>query len=58
MKIYLLLGLIIGTEIGWYMGTGYGIHLIAKKQEVMPIEDYSRLRDIERELDNSRWLYF
>jgi hypothetical protein len=44
--------------MGWFIAIQYSISVLNRKHDIIPIEDYSRLREIEVQLSKDRFLWF
>lgn len=56
-NLYITIGLIVGVEMGWFTSINYTIHLINNKREVVPIAEYTRLHDLELQLEKEKFLW-
>jgi hypothetical protein len=57
-RFYLFIGLVLGIQMGWFIAIQYSISVLNRKHDIIPIEDYSRLREIEVQLSKDRFLWF
>jgi hypothetical protein len=57
-NVLISVGFVIGFWFGWYMAINYVIHTIERKQNVMPVQDWSRMRDLSVQLNDSKFLFF
>ena len=57
-KVYLTIGLLFGIWFGWLMAVNFCISTIDQKQEVMTIQDWSRLKELKQILEKQKFLFF
>ena len=57
-KVYLTIGLLFGIWFGWLMAVSFCISTIDQKQEVMTIQDWSRLKELKQILEKQKFLFF
>lgn len=50
--------LVAGIWIGWFMAMNYTLGVIERKQGVMTVEDWSRMRELTVQLKRDRILFF
>jgi hypothetical protein len=58
MKFGIFFGLILGVWFGWFFAINYTITVIERKQGVMTVEDWSRMRELTLQLRKDKMLFF
>lgn len=51
-------GFILGLWIGWFLAINFTLDVIERKQGVMSVEDWSRMRELTIQLKKDRILFF
>lgn len=51
-------GFIIGLWVGWFLAINFTLSIIERKQGVMSVEDWSRMRELTVQLKKDRILFF
>lgn len=51
-------GFIIGLWVGWFLAINFTLSIIERKQGVMSVEDWSRMRELTTQLKKDRILFF
>lgn len=51
-------GFVVGIWFGWFMAINYTLNIIERKQSVMTVQDWSRMRELTIQLKKDRILFF
>ena len=56
--LFISAGFIVGLWIGWFLAINFTLSVIDRKQGVMSVEDWSRMRELTVQLKKDRILFF
>lgn len=58
MRYIFILGVLVGIWVGWYGAITFVISVIDRREGVMTVEDWSRMRELRGQLETSKILFF